>query len=301
MRSEQVAIVGATASGKSELAMAVAGQCPKAEIVCVDAMQVYRRMDIGTAKPSAADQIAVRHHCLDLVEPAALFSVADFQRAAADAYRDIVSRGGTALYVAGTGLYLKSLTDRFDPPGQWPDIRHELETNTDLPALFAELQSFDPVAAAKMEPTNARRVIRALEVCRGSGRPFSSFGPGVDAFPPSPIVQIGVRWRRDVLTQRIGERVRAMLAAGLLGEVERLLAEPAGLSPTAGQALGYKELIEHLFGRLSLEAATELTVLRTRQFAVRQERWFRRDPRIRWIDLSTSPLEALPDVLESMK
>ena len=145
-----------------------------------------------------------------------------------------------------------------------------------------------------MEPTNGRRIIRALEVCIGSGRPFSSYGPGVDAYPPSTITQVGIRWPRAALTERISARVQAMVADGLVAEVQALAAEPAGLSPTARQALGYKEIIDHLEGRASLEKAISLIVQRTRQFAVRQDRWFRRDPRIRWIELVESPLEAFP-------
>ncbi len=298
MRSPQIAIVGTTASGKSELAMALASTQPDVEIVCVDAMQVYRRMDIGTAKPTKQDQSLVSHHLLDLVEPSVSFSVTDFQTAAEVATTDIVRRDRIALLVAGTGLYLKSLTDHFDPPGRWPDIRAVLEAEAaagvGLGPLYSQLQRLDPVAATKMEPTNGRRIIRALEVCIGSGRPFSSYGPGVDAYPPSTITQVGVRWPRAALTERISARVQAMVADGLVAEVQALAAEPAGLSPTARQALGYKEIIDHLEGRASLEQAISLTVQRTRQFAVRQDRWFRRDPRIRWIELVESPLEAFP-------
>lgn len=298
MRSPQIAIVGTTASGKSELAMALASTQPDVEIVCVDAMQVYRRMDIGTAKPTKQDQLLVPHHLLDLVEPSVSFSVTDFQTAAEVATTDIVRRDRIALLVAGTGLYLKSLTDHFDPPGRWPDIRAVLEAEAaagvGLGPLYSQLQRLDPVAATKMEPTNGRRIIRALEVCIGSGRPFSSYGPGVDAYPPSTITQVGVRWPRAALTERISARVQAMVADGLVAEVQALAAEPAGLSPTARQALGYKEIIDHLEGRASLEQAISLTVQRTRQFAVRQDRWFRRDPRIRWIELVESPLEAFP-------
>lgn len=278
--------------------MALASTQPDVEIVCVDAMQVYRRMDIGTAKPTKQDQLLVPHHLLDLVEPSVSFSVTDFQTAANVATTDIVRRDRIALLVAGTGLYLKSLTDHFDPPGRWPDIRAALEAEAaagEGPGpLYSRLQRLDPAAATKMEPTNGRRIIRALEVCIGSGRPFSSYGPGVDAYPPSTITQVGIRWPRAALTERISARGQAMVADGLVAEVQALAAEPAGLSPTARQALGYKEIIDHLEGRASLEKAISLIVQRTRQFAVRQDRWFRRDPRIRWIELVESPLEAFP-------
>ena len=152
-----------------------------------------------------------------------------------------------------------------------------------------------------MEPTNTRRIVRALEVCLGSGRPFSSFGPGMGSYPPTDISQIGLRWNRAVLAARIGGRVRRMMDAGLLAEVARLAAAPQPLSRTAAQALGYKELIDHLARRLTLARAVESIVVRTRQFATRQDRWFRRDPRIRWIDIETDPLEALPVVVEALR
>jgi tRNA dimethylallyltransferase len=164
--------------------------------------------------------------------------------------------------------------------------------------LHARLAELDPVAAARMEPSNTRRVIRALEVTLGSGRPFSSFGPGLDAYPPSPVIQIGLRWPRPMLAGRIEQRVTEMIGGGLLEEVQRVLG--AGMSRTARQALGYKELIDHVEGRVSIDEAVATIVVRTRQFAVRQERWFRRDPRIRWVDIADDPVaEALPVVAEA--
>jgi tRNA dimethylallyltransferase len=157
----------------------------------------------------------------------------------------------------------------------------------------------DPVAAGRMEPTNTRRIVRALEVCVGSGRAFSSFGPGLDVYPPNPVVQLGLRWPRHALAQRIEQRVRTMIDTGLVGEVGALLERP--ISRTARQALGYKELIDHLEGRSTLEAAIATIVTGTRQLAVRQERWFRRDPRVRWIDIEADPVaEALPAVLDAL-
>ena len=292
-------IVGPTASGKSDVAMALAGRHPDAELVAVDAMQVYRRMDIGTAKPTVADRAAVPHHCLDLVDPSEEFTVSDFTTAAEAALTGIADRGHRAVLVAGTGLYLRSITDPMDVPGRWPDVRAELErrATTEGPAaLHRQLAGLDPVAATKMEPTNQRRIVRALEVTIGSGRPFSSFGPGLDTYPPVPFIQFGLRWARSALATRIAERVRTMVAAGLLAEVERLAAEP--VSRTARQALGYKELFDHLDGACSLEAAVDRIIVRTRQFAVRQERWFRRDPRIRWIDIDDEPVGTALPVLE---
>jgi len=291
-------VLGPTASGKSDVAMAFASATPGAEIVAVDAMQVYRRMNIGTAKPTAADRAAVPHHGLDLAEPSAEFAVAEFAAVVRTVMRDIAERGGLPVLVGGTGLYLRSITDPMEMPGTWPAIRAELEaraTAEGVAVLFAELQLRDATAAAKMEPTNVRRIVRALEVCTGSGRAFSSFGPGLDSYPPIEHRMVGLRWPRPLLATRIATRVHAMMAAGLLGEVEALLHEPAGLSRTARQALGYKELIDHLEGRVGLDDAVEQVIVRTRQFAVRQERWFRRDPRIRWVDVTEDPVvEALP-------
>ena len=170
-------IVGATASGKSALAMVVAQRQPESTIVAVDSMQVYRGMDIGTAKPTVHDQRAVRHVGIDLVDPTDRFTVVEFVAAADAALADTT---GSIVVVAGTGLYLRSLLDRLEPPGAWPELRAELEAETDLVTMYRRLTALDPAAAAKIEPGNQRRMVRALEVCLGSGRPFSSFGPGLE-------------------------------------------------------------------------------------------------------------------------
>ena len=296
-----VAIVGATASGKSDLAMALARRIPHVEIVAVDAMQVYRSMDIGTAKPTVAERAEVRHHGLDLVAPSEPFTVADFQQMANEALGTISSRGGMPVLVAGTGLYLSALVNHLELPGSWPEVRIRLEHEAlgDLDAMFRRLETVDPVAASKMEPTNARRIVRALEVCEGSGRTFSSFGPGLETYPQSEITQIGLRWTRERLAVRIEGRVHRMMEQGLFGEVERLAAS-GEFSRTARQALGYKELLDVMDGLYSLDEAVETIIVRTRQFAVRQDRWFRRDPRIRWIDIEMDSLEALPVLAEAV-
>ncbi len=279
--------------------MALAGRHSDAEVVVVDAMQVYRAMDIGTAKPSAPDRAAVAHHCLDLVVASDEFTVADFADAARVALATIAEHDHRALLVAGTGLYLRSITDEMEVPGRWPELRAELDAlvaSEGIAVLHRRLGDLDPAAAAKMEPTNVRRVVRALEVTIGSGRPFSSFGPGVDTYPPVAFLQFGLRWPRPLLAKRIAERVHRMIDSGLVAEVESLAAGP--VSRTARQALGYKEILEYLSGACSLEAAIETTITRTRQFAVRQERWFRRDPRIRWINIDDDPVATALPVLE---
>jgi len=182
-------------------------------------------------------------------------------------------------------------------PGEWPDIRAELEANEDTEALFARLLSLDPEATTKMESNNRRRIIRALEVCLGSGEKFSSFGEGIGSFSPTTTTLIGLRWDRDALRARIAQRVHIMMERGLVEEVRSLLAEPEGLSFTARQALGYKEMIEHLEGRWSLDEAVAATILRTQQFAIRQDRWFRRDPRIQWVEVHEDPIEEVTPVV----
>ena len=279
--------------------MAVARALGDVEIVSVDSMQVYRGMDIGTAKPTRAERDEVPHHLLDLVDPTDEFTVAEFRTAYAEALNEIAGREHRALLVGGTGLYHRVVIDDFDLPGRWPDIRAGLEADPNTEALFERLRSLDPTATLKMEPTNRRRVIRALEVTLGSGRPFSSFGPGVDDYPPSDVAQIGLRWPRDVITARLADRVRQMVAGGLIEEVRGLAA--AGFSRTAGQALGYKEILELIDGRIGEDEAVAMIITRTRAFAIRQERWFRRDPRVRWIDVEHDAVaEAAPIVIEAL-
>lgn len=302
MTRPRVAVLGPTASGKSAVAMAVAtsdvGRRLGVELLSVDAMQVYRGMDIGTAKPTVDERESVPHHLIDLVDASESFTVAQFQTACAAAVDDIEARGGTAVFVGGTGLYLRAVVDDLDIPGQWPDLRARLERElvTEGPeSLHRRLVELDPAAASKMEPSNGRRIVRALEVCEGSGRAFSSFGPGVDTYPDSPVRQVAILWDRAVLAGRIERRVHDMIDRGLVTEVSALMER--GLSRTALQALGYKEMVDHLEGRASLDEAVATTILRTRQFAVRQERWFRRDPRVRWVRVEADPVTEVAPVL----
>ena len=299
--TRRVVVLGPTASGKSDAAMAAATAVAGTEIVTVDAMQLYRGMDIGTATPGIAEQAAAPHHCLDLVGPDVEMDVIGYRAAYDRAMASIGERGGRALLVAGTGLYLTAVLDDLRPPGRWPAVRADLERQPDLGALVAQLQHLDPVAAHRIEPGNRRRVVRALEVTLGSGRPFSSFGPGVAAHPPTDATLIGLRWPRSVLGERIDRRVDSMMAAGLLAEVAALRADGPGLSRTARQAIGYKELLDHLDGLVGLDEAVATIKARTRRFATRQERWFRRDPRVRWIDIEHDPVaEASPPVVDAL-
>jgi tRNA dimethylallyltransferase len=283
-----VALVGVTASGKSAAALALAMRRGDTDLVSVDSMCVYRGMDIGTSKPDAAARAAVPHHLLDLVDPDQDFAVTDFQAAARRALEDIAGRGRHAVLVGGTGLYLRSVVDHLEIPGRFPEVAAALEAELDdgraQPAdLHARLTELDPVAASRMEPTNRRRVVRALEVTLGAGRPFSDFGPGLEAYPADGIAQIGIHVDPREVDRRIEDRFAAMVAAGLLEEVRALAARPGGMSRTARQALGYKELLAHVEDGVPLEDCLEEAVRRTRQLDRRQAAWFRRDPRIRWV------------------
>jgi tRNA dimethylallyltransferase len=296
---KSVVVLGSTASGKSDAAMTAAALQPKGSvhIIIADSMQVYKRMNIGTAKPSAADQALIPHHCIDVAEPNERHTVAHYVENVAAARVAISDAGASELIVGGTGLYVTAIVDGLDMPGEFPEIRAELEANEDTGAMFAQLLALDPEASAKMDPNNRRRLIRALEVCLGTGEKFSSFGEGIGSYSPTSTTLIGLRWDRDVLRARIAQRVNIMMERGLVEEVRSLLAEPNGLAFTARQALGYKEMIEHLEGRWSLDEAVAATILRTQQFAVRQDRWFRRDPRIQWIDVHEDPIEEVTPVV----
>ncbi len=301
-----IAILGSTASGKSAVAMAVAtsplGLEMGIEIVSIDAMQVYRHMDVGTAKASPEDRSLVRHHLLDVVDPWETFTVAQFQEIYRQVLSDISQRGGTPLLVGGTGLYLRAVVDDLEIPGTWPEIRAALEAEAGQvgpEALHERLRALDPRAASKMEPGNARRIVRALEVIHGSGRPFSSFGPGVDEYPTTDVRQVALRWDREVLRERIARRVWEMVAAGLLEEVAALMER--GMSTTARLALGYKEMIEHMEGGRTLDEAIDAIIVHTCQFAIRQERWFRRDPRVIWFDVHLDPVDEVgPRIIEML-
>jgi tRNA dimethylallyltransferase len=297
-----VSLLGATASGKSEAALAVARRRGDVEIVSVDSMCVYRGMDIGTSKPTPAQQAEVPHHLLNLVEPDEEFTVTQFQEAAHAALRGIAERGHHALLVGGTGLYLRAVVDDLRFPGRFPEVKDALEAELDegrvgVPDLHARLAALDPVAAGRMEPTNRRRVVRALEVTVGSGRPFSTFGPGLEAYPPTPVTMIGLTRPTEEIDRRIGDRFARWVEEGLLQEVQALAARPDGISRTARQALGYRELLAHVEEGAPLGGCVEEAVRRTRSFARRQASWFRRDPRIEWTYPEVGPADLLDRAL----
>jgi tRNA dimethylallyltransferase len=275
----------------------VALQLGDIEIVAADSMQVYRGMDIGTAKPSPEERAGIPHHMIDVADPSEAWDVARFVSESNKVIADIASRGKRALFVGGTGLYVHALVDSFAVPGRWPEVAAELEQTESTSELHRRLAELDPSAALRTGPVNRRRVVRALEVTIGSGRRFSSYGPGVGAFPPTTWRLAGVWLPREVVAGRIERRFAAMLEAGFADEVRSLAGRPAGLSRTARQALGYRELLSHVEGGVALDDAVMQAVSRTRQFARRQRMWWRRDPRVRWFGAAENPLAILPALL----
>lgn len=287
MSRRPLVIVGPTASGKSSLALALAERAGAVSIISADAMAVYRDMNIGTAKPAQTDRDRIRHFGIDVVDPSEEFGMADFQTLVADALRIIEAAGEVPILVGGTGLYVRAIVDDFTTPGRYPEVAAELDANPDTAGLHRRLTELDPTAAQRMEPTNRRRIVRALEVTLGSGRPFSSSGPGVDRYPTTRFLHVGLELDRDEMDRRIDARFDSWMGDGLIDEVRSL---PRPLSRTASQALGYRELLGHLDGECGEAEAVASAKARTRRFARRQQRWFRRDPRIVWLDATSSDL-----------
>ncbi len=295
-----VALVGPTASGKSALAHSLAlASKRQLEILAVDAMTVYRGMDLATAKPTLAERSEVRYHLLDLVDASEEFTVAQYQRAARVAASDVWESGHVVLYVGGTGLYGRAILDNLALPGQFPAVKSVLESRAldDLPALYEELSVLDPLAASRMEPTNARRVIRALEVTLGAGRPFSSYGEGLLTYAPAHVIQVAIQSDFEQLDVRIATRFHSWMDKGLLTEVATLASAPGGMSRTARQAVGYRELLRHIEEGADLEACVEDAIIQSRRLARRQRSWFLRDPRIEWFADPADARARLVDVL----
>jgi tRNA dimethylallyltransferase len=275
-----LAIVGPTATGKSAIGLEIA-EAIGAEICCADSMTVYRGMDVGTAKPTAADRARIPHHLLDLAEPAERFTVARFQAAAAGAFAAIAARGAHAMLIGGSGLYVRAALDGLAFPPDDADVRARLEA-LDPGTLQARLRAEDPEAARFIDPANLRRVVRALEVIEITGQPFSSFRDAWERFAPVPVAGIDVP--DDILDARIASRLRAQLAGGLAEEVRALLADGFADTPTASRAVPYPEAVAFVRGDLDEEAFLEEAVRSTRRLVRRQRAWFRRDPRVRWFD-----------------
>lgn len=298
-RTATFALVGSTASGKTDASVELARRMG-AEILVVDSMTVYRGMDVGTAKPSPELRRQVPHHLLDVADPAEAFSVAQFQSLANDALQEVGARGRPALLVGGSGLYYRAVIDRLTFPGTDPRLRRTLETEATAlgpDGLHARLAEVDPAAAKKIQPSNVRRTVRALEVAGLTGQKFSSFSGAWDSYQSSRVRAAGISIPADVRDARIRARVRHMLDDGLIEEVQSLLAAGAGAFLTASQAIGYLEVVEHLRARMTIDEVVTRTVRRTRDLARRQMAWFRRDPRIRWFE-TNDPMSSLDEIEE---
>lgn len=279
-----VALVGATASGKTGLSLDLAERLG-GEVVNTDAMQVYRGMDVGTAKLPEVERRGIPHHLLDQLEVTEPATVALFQGWAREAIAGIRDRHATPVLVGGSALYTRAILDRFEFPGTDDSLRRELEVELERVgshALHERLAGVDPEAAAQILPDNGRRVVRALEVVALTGRPFSASLPRLE-YADALTVQIGVDIDRPTLDERIARRVEEMFAGGFVEEVEALLARGLAEGRTASRAIGYREVMGYLAGDRSLAEAVEQTTVATRRFARRQDAWFRKDPRIVWV------------------
>ena len=278
-----ITVVGPTAAGKSGLSLRLADSLG-GEIVNADSMQLYRGMDIGTAKLSPAARGGVPHHLLDIWEVTAAASVSQYQQLARTAIAEIRDRGRIPILVGGSGLYVRAAIDNLEFPGTDPLLRDGLEAElADLgaAALHARLARADPAAAAAILPGNGRRIVRALEVIELSGRPFSATLPDYESVYPA--VQLGLQLPRDELDRRVAGRVSRMWQAGLVAEVRELAGRGLRQGRTASRALGYAQVLRFLAGEWTQEQAAAETARATRRFARRQESWFRRDPRISWL------------------
>lgn len=285
-----IAVVGPTATGKSALALDLAEALGRAQIVNADSMQLYRGMDIGTAKVPVEERRGIRHWQLDVLEPTEDASVAAYQRHARRDIETIRAAGDWAIVVGGSGLYVRALLDELDLPGTDPAIRGELEARlaeVGAARLHAELADEDPAAAAVIDPRNTRRVVRALEVIRLTGRPFAASLPS--GVPHWTDLRFGIRVERAELDERITARAQAMVAGGLLEEVASL----GPLSRTAARATGYAQALTHLAGESSQEETVAAIAHATRQLARRQATWFRRDTRVQWLEDGTDLLESV--------
>jgi tRNA dimethylallyltransferase len=290
-----IAVVGATAAGKSELALRLS-LALGGEVINADSMQLYTGMDIGTAKLSPAQRRGVPHHLLDIWDVRQTASVATYQRLAREAIAGIGARGRVPVLAGGSGLYLRAALDNLEFPGTDPAVRDRLEAELAVAgpaALHARLAALDPAAARAILPSNGRRVVRALEVIEVAGRPFAAVLPQYQSRYPA--VQLGLRVSRGELDRRIAERTARMWREGLVDEVAAL--ERAGLREgrTASRALGYAQVLRFLAGEYSEDEARAQTILATRRFARRQEAWFRRDPRVSWLNADAGDVGALMD------
>jgi tRNA dimethylallyltransferase len=294
-----IVICGATATGKSDLAVALAQEI-NAEIINADSMQLYKGMDIGTAKITVEERKGIPHHLMDLLDVTNDANVAWYQEHARAAITEIHARGKNVIVVGGTGLYIKAILDELNFPDTDPVVRAELElefATKGIGPLFERLEKLDPAAALAIDKANSRRVIRALEVIKITGKPFTANLPREESSRYPHAQQFGLVMDRDALSERISNRVERMWEQGLVAEAERLLVSGITQGVTAQRALGYAQVIAQIEGKVTEEEAKEETKRATRQYARRQETWFSRDERITWI----SPTQnALQRILESI-
>jgi len=298
-----ILILGVTASGKGRLAYDLATSLG-AEIISIDSMKVYRRMDIGTAKPPEEARRVIKYHLIDIVEPSDSFSVGAFRERAVGAMEQIKGRGKEIVGVGGTALYIKALLyGLFEGPGSDEQIRAELQERAKaqgLAELYQELMRIDPIAAERINPNDSKRIIRALEVYRITGKPISSFQRQWDeSEAKGDWTIIGLRREKAEESSRINGRVKKMIAAGLVDEVKALLDEEKPLSKQARCAIGYAEIIEYLSGRIELEDAVELIKKNTRRLAKNQRTWFKTFKNVHWLDIE--PEETPEEILSRAK
>jgi tRNA dimethylallyltransferase len=294
-----IVICGATATGKSDLAVQLAQEIG-AEIINADSMQLYRGMDIGTAKASIEERQGIPHHMMDLLDVTEDANVAWYQENARAVISDIHARGKDAIIVGGTGLYIKAILDELNFPDTDPVVRAELElefATKGIAPLFERLEKLDPVAALAIDKANSRRVIRALEVIKITGKPFTANLPREESSRYPHAKQFGLVMDRETLSERISVRVERMWEKGLVQEAENLLTAGIMRGTTAQRALGYAQVIAQIEGKVSQEEAQEETKRATRQYARRQETWFSRDERITWVSPTQNALER---ILESI-
>lgn len=291
-----IAIIGPTGVGKSEVAIELAKKLD-GEVISADSMQIYRGMDIGTAKVTPEEMDGIPHYLIDVVDPAEPFSVAEYQKMARQIIEDISRKGKMPILVGGTGLYIRSVIDKLEfPSGEiTSEIRKRLEERAEKEggrALYEELIEKDPGAANLIHPNNVRRIIRALEVIELTGKPFTQFQKEWKTRESIyDLRMFGLTTIRKKLHERVNKRVDRMIAEGLLDEVKSLLSQGYESFLTSQQAIGYKELTGYLKGEKSLEDAIEVLKARTRQYAKRQLTWFRADPRVQWIDVTDKPVD----------
>ncbi len=298
-----LAIVGPTAAGKTAFSLEVA-QRLGGEIINADALQVYRGLEIGTAKPSPKEREQVPHHLVDILDPAESYSAGEFARRARQAIGDIEQRGKIALVVGGSGLYLRALFEGLNElPQQEPEIRSALQNELatrGLPALYEELVKGDPETAERLKSGDTQRILRALEVLRTSGKPLSWWLRQKSPETAIERIMIGLTLPRTILYDRIAVRVRHMVRRGWVSEVAALLEFGTSPSAPAFQAIGYRQMVQHLEGRSTLEAATEQAILATRHYAKRQETWFRRERDLVWFQ-GPHRSEAVPFLLQELE